>query len=78
MAVTPAGRPGAVPASSRAAARVEDIDDLMILTFELNHNELSGLSVNEVPAVKFYPKHDKSPFGIDLPITTSFEYLRYL
>lgn len=67
-----------LPIMEELAKEVEDIDDLLILTFELNHNELSGLSVNEVPAVKFYPKHDKSPFGIDLPITTSFEYLRYL
>ena len=60
------------------AKEVEDIEDLTIATFELNQNELSGLYVNEAPSVKFYPKHNKEPFGIDLPMGTKFDYLHYL
>lgn len=60
------------------AKQVEDIDDLMIATLELNRNELTGFAVNDVPAVRFYPKHDKTPAGTALPIGTTFEYIRFL
>lgn len=61
-----------LPIVEELAKQVEDIDDLVIATLELNHNELTGFAVNDVPAVKFYPKHDKTPAGTDLPIGTTF------
>ena len=67
-----------LPIMEDLAKEVEDIDDLTIAVLELNHNELTGFAVNEVPAVKFYPKHDKTPAGIDLPIGTRFEYHHFL
>ena len=42
------------------AKEVEDIEDLMIASFNINHNELHHLAVDSVPTVKYYPKTDKS------------------
>ena len=48
------------------AKEVEDIEDVMIASFNINHNELHYLAVDSLPTVKFYPKNDKTPIGFDV------------
>ena len=48
------------------AKEVEDIENVMIASFNINSNELHHLAVNSLPTVKYYPMTDKSFVGFDV------------